>query len=128
MPNWDSARQRAVASMSHYVQFDNTNPPGSERAAAEWLRDELIELGITCDGTLLDPSPGRAVLVARVPGSESLKPLVLNHHMDVVPADPTEWSHPPFGGEVADGYVWGRGTLHTKSFGFQHLVALSLLI
>jgi len=128
MPNWDAARERAVALVSRYVQFDTTNPPGHERPAAEWLRDQLYELRITRDVTLLEPAPGRAILIGRIPGSEPLKPLVLNHHIDVVPADPTKWSHPPFGGEVADGYVWGRGTLDTKGLGIVHMLALFLLI
>lgn len=128
MPNWDAARERAVALVSRYVQFDTTNPPGNERPAAEWLRDQLCELRITRDVTLLEPAPGRAILIGRIPGSEPLKPLVLNHHIDVVPADPTKWSHPPFGGEVADGYVWGRGTLDTKGLGIVHMLALFLLI
>jgi len=74
-----------------------------------------------------ETAPGRGVLVGRIEGTEPLKPLVLNHHMDVVPADPRKWSHPPFAGEVADGYVWGRGTLDTKGLGVMHLVALERL-
>jgi carboxypeptidase PM20D1 len=55
-------------------------------------------------------------LLYRWPGTDSkLKPCLLMAHMDVVPADPAEWRHPPFGGAVADGYVWGRGTLDDKS-------------
>ncbi len=124
---WDTARERAVALMSQYVQIDTTNPPGNEMAAAEWLRDRLAEEGVTTDVTIHETAPGRGVLVGRIAGTEPLKPLVLNHHMDVVPADPTQWSHPPFSGDVAGGYVWGRGTLDTKSLGIIHLVALEQL-
>jgi acetylornithine deacetylase/succinyl-diaminopimelate desuccinylase-like protein len=125
---WDTVRDDAVATMVRYVQFDTTNPPGNERKAAEWLRDQLIERGITGDVTLHQSAPGRAALLGRIPGTEPLKPLVLNHHMDVVPADPGCWSHPPFAGEVAEGYVWGRGTLDTKGLGVMHLLALDQLI
>ena len=133
---WEAVREDAVATLSRYVQFDTTNPPGNEMAAAEWLKEQLIERGITSDVTLYESAPGRTVLIGRIEGgeppgvssAEPLKPLVLNHHMDVVPADPSNWSHPPFGGEVAEGYVWGRGTLDTKGLGVMYLLALERLI
>jgi len=125
---WETVREDAAATLSRYVQFDTTNPPGNEMAAAEWLQGQLIERDITSDVTLYEPAPGRAVLIGRIEGSGSLKPLVLNHHVDVVPADPAQWSHPPFGGEVAGGYVWGRGALDTKCLGVIHLLALERLI
>ena len=124
---WDVPRERAVTLMSQYVQIDTTNPPGNEMVAAEWLRDRLAERGVTSDAEIHETAPGRGLLIGRVAGTEPLKPLVLNHHMDVVPADPDQWSHPPFSGEVAEGYVWGRGTLDTKSLGIMHLVALEQL-
>lgn len=118
----------AVVTLSRYVQFDTTNPPGNELAAAEWLKEQLVKRGITTDVTLYEPAPGRGILVGRIEGSEPLKPLVLNHHIDVVPADPSTWSHPPFEGKVAEGYVWGRGALDTKGLGVMHLLALEQLI
>ena len=125
---WDAVREDAAATLSAYIRFDTTNPPGNEAPAAAWLRDELAQRGVTDDVTIYEPAPGRAVLVGRVAGDEDLDPLVLNHHMDVVPADPDQWSHDPFGGEIADGYVWGRGTLDTKGLGVMHLLALEKLI
>lgn len=126
--NWETVREDAAATLSRYVQFDTTNPPGNEMPAAQWLKEQLIERRITDDVTIYEPAPGRAVLVGRVEGSEGVKPLVLNHHMDVVPADPAQWSHAPFGGEIAEGYVWGRGTLDTKGLGVMHLLALEGLV
>jgi len=123
----DAVRDRTVSLMSKYVQIDTTNPPGNEMVAAEWLRDQLAEAGVTTDVTIYETAPGRGILVGRIAGTEPLKPLVLNHHMDVVPADPEQWTHPPFSGDVADGYVWGRGTLDTKGLGIMHLVALEQL-
>ncbi|MDY6878599.1 MAG: M20/M25/M40 family metallo-hydrolase, partial [Chloroflexota bacterium] len=117
-----------VATMSRYLQFDTSNPPGNEMVTAEWLKDQLIRRGITSDIATYESAPGRAVLIGRIEGCEPLKPLVLNHHMDVVPADPAQWSHPPFGGEVAEGYVWGRGALDTKDLGVMHLLALERLV
>jgi acetylornithine deacetylase/succinyl-diaminopimelate desuccinylase-like protein len=124
---WDGIREDAVATLSRYVQFDTTNPPGSELEAARWLADQLKQREITSDVTVYEPAPGRGLVVGRIRGSEPLKPLALNHHMDVVPADPARWCHTPFGGEVADGRVWGRGTLDTKNLGVMHLLALDRL-
>ncbi len=126
--NWDAIRDDAVATMSRYVQFDTTNPPGNEMPAAEWLRDQLRERGITRDVTIHEPAPGRGLVLGRIAGSESLKPLLINHHIDVVAADPTQWTHPPFSGAVADGFVWGRGTLDTKNLGVVFLLALESLL
>ncbi|MCP4083438.1 MAG: M20/M25/M40 family metallo-hydrolase, partial [Actinomycetia bacterium] len=64
------------------------------------------------DGTVFEPAPGRQSLVYRVPGTDPGAPsLALVPHLDVVPADPSGWTHDPFGGEVIDGYVYGRGAV-----------------
>ena len=125
---WTAIWEDAVATLSRYIQFDTTNPPGNEMEAARWLADQLTQREITNDVTIYEPAPGRGLVVGRIQGSEPLKPLVLNHHMDVVPADPTRWCRAPFGGEVADGRVWGRGTLDTKNLGVMHLLALDRLL
>jgi acetylornithine deacetylase/succinyl-diaminopimelate desuccinylase-like protein len=125
---WNAVCEDAVATLRRYVQFDTSNPPGNEMAAAVWLKEQLVTRGITNVVTLVETAPGRAALIGRIAGSEPLKPLVLNHHMDVVPADPAQWSHPPFGGEVAEEYVWGRGTLDTKGLGVVQLLALERLL
>jgi acetylornithine deacetylase/succinyl-diaminopimelate desuccinylase-like protein len=133
---WAAIGKDAAATLSRYLQFDTTNPPGNEMAAAQWLETQLVERGITDQVTLYEPTPGRAMLLGRIAGSEPpvvsdvepLKPLVLNHHIDVVPADPTQWSHAPFGGDVTEGYVWGRGALDTKGLGIIYLLALEKLI
>jgi acetylornithine deacetylase/succinyl-diaminopimelate desuccinylase-like protein len=121
-------REDAVATMSRYVQFDTTNPPGNEMPAAIWLSDQLTNRGITKDIKIYEPLSGRGLVVARISGSENLKPLMINHHIDVVAADPEKWSHPPFSGDCADGFIWGRGTLDTKGLGVMFLLALEALI
>ena len=121
-------REDAVATMSRYVQFDTTNPPGNEMPAALWLREQLTARGISADIQMHEPLPGRGLVVARIAGSESLKPLMINHHIDVVAADPARWTHPPFAGTVADNFVWGRGTLDTKGLGVMFLLALESLM
>jgi acetylornithine deacetylase/succinyl-diaminopimelate desuccinylase-like protein len=123
-----SIRQAAVATMSRYVQFDTTNPPGNEMDAARWLAGEIAARGITQDVAIHEPAPKRGLVVARIPGSERLRPLLLNHHIDVVGADPAQWTYPPFSGAIADGFVWGRGTLDTKFLGVIFLLALQSLL
>jgi acetylornithine deacetylase/succinyl-diaminopimelate desuccinylase-like protein len=118
----------AVATMSRYVQFDTTNPPGNEMPAALWLGEQLTNRGITKDIKIYEPLSGRGLLVARINGSEALKPLMINHHIDVVAADPEKWSYPPFSGTCADGFIWGRGTLDTKGLGIMFVLALEELI
>lgn len=124
----EAIRADAAATLSRYIQFDTTNPPGNEMLAAQWLRDQLSARGITRDVTIHEPALGRGLVLARISGTEPLKPLLINHHIDVVAADPTQWTHPPFSGDIADGFVWGRGALDTKSLGVVFLLALESLL
>ena len=67
--------------------------------------------------TRYESGPGRSIILARLKGTGSAKPLLLLHHMDVVPTDPSRWKHAPFGAEIADGNIWGRGTMDMKGLG-----------
>jgi acetylornithine deacetylase/succinyl-diaminopimelate desuccinylase-like protein len=94
------------------TRFDTSNPPGDVRACvdfvAELLRDREVE------PLLVGVEPQRPNLIARLPGRGSSPPLLLYGHLDVVPANSAEWTHPPFDAELVDGEVWGRGTLDMK--------------
>jgi acetylornithine deacetylase/succinyl-diaminopimelate desuccinylase-like protein len=107
----------AVRLTSELIRIDTTNRGGGdcrERPAAEYVADRLAEAGL--DPLLLESAPGRANVVARIPGSEPSLPALLVHgHLDVVPAEASGWSVHPFSGEVAGGAVWGRGALDMKS-------------
>ena len=94
------------------IQFDTTNPPGNEYLAINWARDILAEAGI--ESTILAKDPNRPNLIARLKGNGSAPPLLLQGHVDVVTTAGQDWEHPPFGGEIHDGYIWGRGTLDMK--------------
>ena len=118
----------AIATLSSYVQIDTTNPPGNEMPAACWLSEQLTKRGITDDIKIYEPLSGRGLLIARIKGSENLKPLMINHHLDVVAADPAKWSYPPFSGLYTAGFIWGRGTLDTKGLGVMFMLALESLI
>jgi acetylornithine deacetylase/succinyl-diaminopimelate desuccinylase-like protein len=126
--DWDAIGRDAAATLSRYIQFDTTNPPGAELEAAGWLADQLRARGVTEDVAIHEPTAGRGLVLARIPGSEPLRPLLVTHHMDVVGADPAAWTHPPFSGAIADGFVWGRGALDTKNLGVIFLLALESLV
>lgn len=94
------------------VQFDTTNPPGRERPCVEWIEQLLGSRGLETRKIARDPE--RPNLLARLPGAGRAPPLLLYGHVDVVAADAEAWRHPPFGGVVRDGWLWGRGTLDMK--------------
>jgi acetylornithine deacetylase/succinyl-diaminopimelate desuccinylase-like protein len=94
------------------VRFDTSNPPGRERECLEYVAGLLREVGIEPSFPARDSD--RPNLVARLPGRGDAPPLLLYGHVDVVPANPSEWTHPPFDAEIVDGEIWGRGTLDMK--------------
>ncbi|MEV8503249.1 M20/M25/M40 family metallo-hydrolase [Actinoplanes sp. NPDC051475] len=100
------------------IDTSNTGDPRTtvgERVAAEYVAAQLTEVGI--DVELHESAPKRANLVARIPGRDRSRGALLVHgHLDVVPADASEWSVPPFSGEEKDGYLWGRGAIDMKDF------------
>ena len=76
---------------------------------------QLAEVGIASE--IVESAPGRASVLARLTGTDPDRGALLVHgHLDVVPADPSEWSMPPFGGELRDGFLWGRGAVDMKDF------------
>jgi acetylornithine deacetylase/succinyl-diaminopimelate desuccinylase-like protein len=111
--------KQTVDLLRDYLTIDTTNPPGDVSKAADWVSSLLATYGI--DSVRINRSATKANLVATLPGAAG-EPLVLAHHMDVVPAVAEDWGMNPFGGEVRDGYVWGRGTLDMKGFGVLSLV------
>ena len=89
---------------------DGSPESGHEQRNAEVLRDVLGGGGL--DMELHEPLPGRTSLVARIEGRDRDAPtLALLGHTDVVPANAEDWRHDPFGGELIDGEVWGRGAV-----------------
>src|SRR5215211_2801761 len=95
------------------IGFDTTNPPGNEAACIDWIRGLLSEAGI--ESELHESQAGRPNLVARLRGRTPEPGLLLYGHVDVVTTRDQRWSRPPFEGEVADGFLWGRGALDMKS-------------
>ena len=91
--------------------FGNFDARG-ERPAAEYLAEKLAEVGLSCQ--LVESEPGRTSLLAdwAPEGTDSsLPPLLIHGHTDVVPAEASDWTYPPFAAEIADGCLWGRGAV-----------------
>src|SRR5262245_62153030 len=118
-------RQALTELLQRLIRIDTTNPPGNETPAAELLRDYLEDAGVSCE--LYARIPERANLVARVPGRGDGPTLLLLSHTDVVLADASEWNADPFGGELRDGEIWGRGALDMKGQVAAEAVALASL-
>jgi acetylornithine deacetylase/succinyl-diaminopimelate desuccinylase-like protein len=111
------AQDEAVALAAELIRIDTTNRGGGdacERPAAELVAAALDGAGL--DAKLLESAPGRANVVARIAGTNQVAPALLLHgHLDVVPAEPSEWTVPPFSGEIRDGVLWGRGAVDMKN-------------
>ena len=118
-------RDEVTELLQELIRVDTTNPPGNETAAAELLRDYLEASGVSCE--LYAKVPERANLVARIPGRGGGPKLLFLSHTDVVLADASEWSADPFGGELRDGEVWGRGALDMKGQVAASAVAIASL-
>ena len=114
----------AVRHLQALLRIDTTNPPGNETPAAEYLAELLREHGL--EPFLDGPVPERHSVVARLPAAAprpGLGPLLLHAHLDVVPADAASWTHPPFGGVIEGGYLWGRGAIDMK-----HMAVMAALV
>ncbi|ALC26441.1 M20/M25/M40 family metallo-hydrolase [Streptomyces bacillaris] len=111
------ALDEVVTFTSELIRIDTTNRGGGdcrERPAAEYAAERLADAGI--EPTLLERTPGRTNVVARIPGTDpSADALLVHGHLDVVPAEPADWSVHPFSGEIRDGVVWGRGAVDMKN-------------
>ncbi len=116
-----SIYQRPVEILQDLIRFDTTNPPGNEAACIAYVRARLAEAGI--DSTILARNDARPNLVARLKGRGNVPPLLLYGHVDVVTTVGQPWTHPPFSGEIVDGFVWGRGALDMKSGVAMYLAA-----
>jgi acetylornithine deacetylase/succinyl-diaminopimelate desuccinylase-like protein len=102
--------------LARLIRFNTVNPPGDERAAQEYLAEHLSAAGFECE--LLGAEPERPNLVARLSaatGADGGPTLCYLGHVDTVLANPAEWTHDPWSGDLEDGFLWGRGALDMKS-------------
>lgn len=106
-------RDEAAGLLSALIRFNTTNPPGNELECARFLAGWLAERGVPAE--VVQSLPGRGNVAALLPGDPGKKPLLVMGHLDVVPAgDFAKWKRDPFGGEIAEGCVWGRGAIDCK--------------
>jgi acetylornithine deacetylase/succinyl-diaminopimelate desuccinylase-like protein len=115
------AASDVVPLLRDLIRFDTSNPGGNEKPAAEYLADLFSKEGL--DPKVIEGSPKRSNVIARLKGDGSKPPFLLSAHLDVVPAQEPGWKHPPFAGVLEDGYVWGRGAVDMK-----HMAAMSASI
>jgi len=124
-PDWRVADAETVSRLQAIIRFDTTNPPGNELPLALYLEAALRDEGI--ETTRFDPESNRAVLVGRIKGDGTKRPVILLAHMDVVGVERERWSVDPFAGEIRDGYLYGRGAIDDKGMLAANLMTMLLL-
>src|SRR5262245_23974005 len=127
----EEARDEIVELTRALVGLETVNtgemPTGNETIAAEFLRAKLVKESIL-DVEVLGRTPERGNLIARLPGASGQSRLLLISHTDVVPVgDASTWTRQPFGGEIADGRLFGRGSSDMKGTVAAGVMALILL-
>ena len=119
-----ASQDEATRLLEEYVRIDSSNPPGDTRKTADFLARILEREGVAV--TRYESEPGKTIVVARLKATVNPpagKAIVLQHHMDVVPADRSRWKTDPFEPVVRDGNLWGRGSMDMKGLGVAHLLA-----
>ncbi|MEX0626549.1 MAG: M20/M25/M40 family metallo-hydrolase [Chloroflexota bacterium] len=133
--DWDNATNECVEHLMALIRIPSVNPPGvpdgaagrdstgGETAAAAYCAEVLTSAGVAAE--VLETAPGRGSCFARLPATvrDPDPPLILLSHVDVVPVDVESWSRDPFGGELVDGVIWGRGAVDMKD-----MVAMELSV
>ena len=124
-PDWEAVRAETVSHLQRLIRIVTVNPPGNEVFLARELAQILAADGI--EARLIEPSPGRAALVARLRGSGARGPVLMMAHMDVVGVEPEKWTVDPFAGVVQGGYVYGRGAIDDKGMLAANLETMLLI-
>src|SRR6478609_5084168 len=124
---WDDAHDALIESLRDLIRIPSVNPPDpampdGELRVAQYLADRLTSIGLRPE--IVEPVPGRGSVHVRLRGDGTGgDPFLLLSHLDVVPAPPERWTHPPFAADLADGHVYGRGAVDMKG-----MVALELAV
>ncbi|EQB62712.1 MAG: peptidase M20 [candidate division Zixibacteria bacterium RBG-1] len=114
--------KEATAILSNLIKINTVNPPGNELEVIKYVANILDQEKIHYE--ILESAPGRGNLIARLKGNGSKPPLMLMAHVDVVGVEKDKWKTDPFGGEIKDGYLYGRGAIDDKGMGVAELVVL----
>ena len=127
-PDWSQAGVEATRLLQEYVRIDTSNPPGDTRKTADFLAALFEHEGIPV--TRYESAPGKAIIYARLKATVAQpagKPILLLHHMDVVPADRSQWKIDPFAATIVDGEMRARGAFDMKGVGVAHILAFLML-
>src|SRR5204863_679555 len=126
---WATAHDALVESLRDLIRIPSINPPDppdGELEAARYIAGALEDARVPA--AIHEPAPGRGSVTARLRGDGTGgDPLLLLSHLDVVPAPPERWTHDPFGGDVADGWLYGRGAVDMKDLVAMELEVVRLL-
>lgn len=123
--DWNAIHAEALDIFVRYLQIDTSNPPGNEKPAARFLGALIEAEGLPVE--YIETALNREVVVARLPGDGSKRPIMLCNHTDVVPVEREYWTVPAFEGVIRDGRVYGRGSVDMKGCGVMQLIAFLLL-
>ena len=119
-------REEPIRLLRDYVRIDTTNPSPGEAEGARFLKEFFDCAGIANE--IVCPSPGRCNLLARLPGRRRQGAILLLNHIDVVEAYPKLWNEgTPFGGDLKNGFLYGRGAYDMKSLGIAEALAMRRL-
>lgn len=116
--DWDALGKEAVAFTQDLIRIPsvNTGEPDvgdGEDQCIHYIAGKLADVGI--QGDYLASRPGRGNYRIVIPGDDP-HALLIHSHVDVVPINADDWDHPPFGGDIIDGWIWGRGAVDMKDF------------
>ncbi len=127
--DWAGATEEALGLLQELIRLETVNSP--DRPAREIEAARLLERRFAADDlgcAVLESAPGRGNVVSRLKGDGSGGgPILLSAHLDVVPADADRWTHPPFGAEVHDGFLYGRGAVDMLNMAAMSVMTLLLL-
>jgi len=117
--------QEITQFLQDLIRIDTTNPPGNETKAAKFISEYLEKDGFKSE--IIESAPGRGNIITRLKGTGEKPNLLLLSHLDVVAANPKEWTVDPFSGIVKDGFVWGRGAIDMKGMTAVEIITLKML-
>jgi acetylornithine deacetylase/succinyl-diaminopimelate desuccinylase-like protein len=125
VPLLTEIEQEITQLLSDLIRINTTNPPGNESQAATFLAQYLAKDGFNTE--IIESETGRGSIITRLKGTGEKPNLLLLSHLDVVAANPAEWTVDPFSGTVKDGYVYGRGAIDMKGMTAIEVLTLKLL-
>ena len=121
----NAVKQEVTQLLRELIRIDTTNPPGNETQAATYIAQYLANEGFKTE--IIESAPGRGSVITRLKGTGEKPSLLLLSHLDVVAANPNEWTVDPFAGVVKDGYVYGRGAYDMKCMTAIEIMVIKLL-